>query len=99
MLLMRTFRKGKEKIVAVCDAELIGKVLREGELVLNLDKYASFYQGEEVDDAAVERELLTATSANLVGKKATGIAKRMKLVKDSDMITIQKVPHVQIYKM
>jgi len=99
MLLMRTFRKGKEKIVAVCDAELIGKVLREGEIVLNLEKYASFYQGEEADEAAVEKELLTATSINLVGKKATGIAKKIKLVKDSDMITIQKVPHVQIYKI
>ncbi len=99
MLLMRTFKKGKEKIVAVCDAELIGKVLREGELVLNLEKYASFYQGEETDDATVEKELRTATSMNLVGKNATGIAKRMKLVKDSDIIKIQKVPHVQIYKI
>jgi len=99
MLTMRTFRKGKEKIVAVCDSELIGKVLREGELVLNLEKYASFYQGEEADEAAVEKELLTATSINLVGKKATGIAKKMKLVKESDFIKIQKVPHVQIYRI
>ena len=99
MLFMRTFRKGKEKIVAVCDAELIGKVLREGELVLNLEKYASFYQGEQADDATVEKELLTATSINLVGKKATGIAKRMKLVKESDLVTVQKVPHVQVYRI
>jgi hypothetical protein len=99
MLLMRTFKKGKEKIVAVCDAELIGKVLREGELVLNLDKYASFYKGEETDESVVEKELLTATSMNLVGEKATGIAKRMKLVKESDVIRIQKVPHVQVYRI
>jgi hypothetical protein len=99
MLMMRTFKKGKEKIVAVCDAELIGKVLREGELVLNLDKYASFYKGEEADESMVEKELLTATSVNLVGEKATGIAKRMKLVKESDIIHIQKVPHVQIYRI
>jgi hypothetical protein len=99
MLLMKVFKSKNEKIVAVCDAELIGKVLREGELVLNLDKYASFYRGEETDELAVEKELLTATSINLVGHKATGIAKRMRLVKESDIITIQKVPHVQIYKI
>ncbi|NYZ76073.1 DUF424 family protein [Candidatus Micrarchaeota archaeon] len=99
MLLMRTFKKGKEKIVAVCDAELIGKVLREGELVLNLEKYASFYKGEEADEATVEKELLTATSMNLVGENAVAIAKRMKLVKDSNVMKIQKVPHVQIYKI
>jgi hypothetical protein len=99
MLLMKVFKKKNEKIVAVCDSELIGKVLREGELVLNLDKYASFYKGEEADDASVEKELLTATSINLVGKRATEIAKKIKLVKDSDMITIQKVPHVQIYRI
>lgn len=99
MLLMKVFKKKSEKIVAVCDAELIGKVLREGELVLNLEKYASFYKGEEADESEVERELLTATSINLVGEKATGIAKRMKLVKESDILMIQKVPHVQVYKI
>lgn len=98
-MLMRVFKKRNEKIVAVCDSELIGKVLREGELVLNLDRYASFYKGEEADESAVEGALRTATSANLVGEKAVSIAKRMKLVKDSDIIHIQKVPHVQIYRM
>jgi hypothetical protein len=99
MLLMKIFKKKNEKIVAVCDAELIGKVLREGELVLNLEKYADFYNGEQADEESVERELLTATSINLVGDKATGIAKRMKLVKESDIIKIQKVPHVQVYRI
>jgi hypothetical protein len=96
---MKTFSKKNEKIVAVCDAELIGKVLREGELVLNLEKYAGFYQGEQVDESMVEKELLTATSINLVGEAAVGVAKRMKLVKESDVVKIQKVPHVQIYKI
>ncbi|QLJ53422.1 MAG: hypothetical protein Sv326_1247 [Candidatus Fermentimicrarchaeum limneticum] len=99
MLLMKIFKKKNEKIVAVCDAELIGKVLREGELVLNLEKYADFYNGEQADEESVERELLTATSINLVGDKATGIAKRMKLVRDSDIKRIQKVPHVQVYRI
>ncbi|MEM3556161.1 MAG: DUF424 family protein [Candidatus Micrarchaeia archaeon] len=98
-MLMRVFEKKGERIVAVCDSELIGRVLREGELVLNLDKYASFYQGSEADEKAVEDELKKATSINLVGEKAVGVAKRMKLVKESDVIRIQKVPHVQIYKI
>lgn len=50
MLTMRVFIKNKEKIVAVCDSELIGKILKEGELVLNLEKYANFYKGDEVDE-------------------------------------------------
>ena len=99
MLSMRIFRKGEEKVVAVCDTELIGKVLKEGELVLNLEKYASFYKGEDVDEKTVSRELLTATSINLVGDRATGIAKKLKLVKDSEVMLIQNVPHVQIYKI
>ena len=99
MLLMKTFKKKNEKIVAVCDAELIGKILREGELVLNLEKYASFYNGEKTDEATVEKELLSATSINLVGEGAVKVAKRMKLVRDSDIKRIQKVPHVQIYKI
>lgn len=96
---MRVFIKNKEKIVAVCDSELIGKILKEGELVLNLEKYANFYKGDEVDEKKVTQELLTATSANLVGEKATGIAKKLKLVKDSEVMRIQNIPHVQIYKV
>lgn len=99
MLLMRVFQKRSDRILAVCDAELIGKVFREGEIVLNLDKYASFYKGEEVDEKRVEMELRKATSINLVGERAVAVAKRMKLVRDSDIIKIQKVPHVQIYRI
>jgi hypothetical protein len=99
MLFMKTFKKDKEKIVAVCDAELIGKVLREGELVLNLEKYASFYTGEEVSEVTVEKELLTATSINLVGEKAIAVAKRMRLINESNIVKIQNVPHVQIYRI
>jgi hypothetical protein len=99
MLLMRVFEKKGERIVAVCDSELIGKVFREGEVVLNLEKYASFYQGEEADEEKVEKELRSATSINLVGERAVGVAKKMKLVKESEVMRIQKIPHVQIYKI
>ena len=37
-------------ILAMCDEELMGKVLKAGKLVLDLDKYASFYNGELVSD-------------------------------------------------
>lgn len=99
MLFMKVFRKGNEKIVAVCDSEIIGKVLREGEITLDLERYADFYKGESVDENKVKNELKSATSMNLVGDRAVSIAKNLRLVKESDIIRIAHVPHVQIYKI
>lgn len=99
MLLMKIFRKKNEKIVAICDPELLGKVFSEGELVLNLDKYAGFYSGSKVTANEAAKELKDATSINLVGENAIEVAKNLKLIKDSDIIKIANVPHVQIYKI
>lgn len=96
---MRIFKRGNEKIVAVCDSEIIGKVLREGEITLDLERYAGFYKGESVDEARVKKELKSATSVNLVGNRAVSIAKNLKLIKDSDIMNIASVPHVQIYEI
>ena len=88
-----------EVVVAVCDKELIGKVLREGELVLDLKKYSSFYVGELATPESVLALLTEATSINLVGEKAVGLAVKKGLAKKRDAKKIGGVPHLQIYAM
>jgi len=94
---MRVQEKGKETIVALCDKELVGKVLREGEMVLDLEKYASFYKGEATEAADAARELKAATSINLVGKRSVALARKLGLVEKGEIMKIGGVPHVQIY--
>ncbi len=98
MYLKISEREGK-RIVAVCDKELLGKVISEGETVLDLDTYSSFYKGEIADSAEVENALKKFDSANLVGEKAINIALKSGFVRETDVKYINHVPHVQLYNL
>ena len=96
MYLKVSFRDGK-KVVAACDEKLIGKVLEEGNLFLDLDTYAGFYKGEVTDIEKLKEELADCASANLVGDGPVGIAKNLGLVSDENIKYIKNVLYVQIY--
>ncbi len=99
LMFVKKHESQNETIVAVCDEELVGKVLREGERVLDLSKYSSFYVGELATEEEAWGIMKDATSLNLVGKKAVGLAIKKKLAKKGDAMTVQGVPHLQVYKL
>jgi hypothetical protein len=99
MLYMRVFRSGKERIVAACDSELLGRSFGDGEATLDLDKYAGFYRGELVGAERVAEELASATSANLVGERAVAAACAAKIARKADALRIAGVPHLQVYRI
>lgn len=96
---LKIHKAGNETIVAACDKEHIGQVLRKGALVLDLDKYRSFYVGTPCEEKTLISALSDCSSANLVGKKAVGAAIKAKLANPSAPIYFGDVPHLQIYKM
>ncbi len=101
MLFMRVHvnRKEKARILAVCDSDLMGRILKEGERTLDLERYGGFYGNEEASEEEVALEMARATSMNFVGERAVGIALRAGMVKKSDVVYISKVPHVQVYRI
>ena len=96
---MKVHSRQGEKIVALCDKELLGKVLKEGETVLDLENYREFYEGEEASEEKAKEHLKDASSANLVGKKSVKIALEMELAKEEDVKHIESVPHLQVYRI
>ena len=93
-----TEREGR-KVVAACDRELLGKVFTEGEAVLDLKNYESFYRGEESDAGKLKKELEGTDSANLVGEKSVNVALESGLAQKSDVKYIKEIPHLQIYRI
>ncbi len=87
------------RIVAICDEDLIGKVLQHKETVLDLDKYRDFYVGTKADEKEIENVLKNFSSANIVGKTSVSVAVKLKIVSKEDIVYINRVPHVQIYKL
>jgi uncharacterized protein len=90
---------GKGKVVAVCDEDLIGKILDDGKVYMDLDRYRSFYTGEKADADKVRKALKDFSSANMVGKESVGVALSLGLVARKDVMYINKTPYIQIYNV
>jgi uncharacterized protein len=96
---LRIHENGGQRVVAVCDEELIGKALSDGKTYLDLEAHRGFYVGEKADAAGVKKALASFTSANLVGKNAVKVALGMDLASNDDVMYINRIPYIQIYKI
>lgn len=101
MIFLRKHAAEQGAILAMCDEELLGKVLASGKLNIDLDKYSDFYKGdlmsEEKAMEMVENEELY--SANVVGERSVAIMIGKGIVSDSDVKKVGKVPFVQIFRV
>lgn len=86
--------KSYRDTVAVCDAELLGKVFEEGDF--QLDVKESFYKGEKVtEEKAIEimRDMaLEDATFNIVGKKSTQAAIKAGVISEDGIGEIGGVP-------
>jgi hypothetical protein len=97
MICIKVYTQGREKLVAACDSEILGKTFKSNGLVLDVSE--SFYHGDDVDEEALLNWLRLATVANLSGKRAVDIAVENGFVDRGCVIEIGDVPHAQIARM
>ena len=96
---LRVHEQEHSSIAALCDKELLGKTFREGERVLDLKVYSDFYKGRLVGEREAAKALRSANSMNLVGARSVALAKKLGLLGGGEVVTIQGVPHAQIYRI
>ncbi|MBI4361085.1 DUF424 domain-containing protein [Candidatus Micrarchaeota archaeon] len=87
----------KKSVTAVCDRTLLGKVLRQGDAVIDLKTYRGFYEGTAVTAAEAGEMLRQARNINVVGEKAVQAALSALPINKSAVKKIAGVPHVQVY--
>ena len=91
---VKSMRRGRDTLVAVCDAEILGKTLEGGRVPFNVSE--SFYKGVLADlDEALEA-MRRATICNLVGKKIVKAAIEKRMVHEAAVIYFGDIPHAQI---
>ena len=90
---IKKMHHGRDLVVAICDAEILGMTL-EGGIVPFIVK-ESFYKGilGNVEEAIMAMK--QATICNIVGKKIVNAAIYSKLVHKSAVIYFGDVPHAQ----
>lgn len=86
-------------MVAAADISVLGKKHSSGALVLDLQKFRSFYEGEKTGIEGLKNALADCDSANLAGELSVGAALDAKLAENSSVIEIGGVPHLQIYRI
>ena len=88
--------KFHEDVVALCDSDLIGKEFEEGNRYLKVSE--RFYKGEEISEEEIRRLFKGVDNLNMVGKEIIGFALKEGFINEEDVISIQGVPHGQVYR-
>ena len=88
-----------ERLVAICDEELLGKKVhdKKRDLTIHVNEY--FYKGERMNATEAVDLLKSATIANLTGKKIVQHAIKAGFIKQDAVAVIAGVPHAQIVRM
>jgi hypothetical protein len=87
----------EEVIVALCDKDLIGKTLKEGETELWVNP--RFYKGDKVSESVAMSVMGNATIANMVGERSVNVGLKAGIVDKDNIITVHGVPHAQMVRM
>lgn len=82
-------------VVAICDAEVLGKKFEEG--VKQLDIAERFYKGDEINEEAAIQILQSQNredaTFNIVGNNAVALAIKAGIINEGDSAKIQDVAY------
>jgi len=91
---LKITKHGRDILVAVCDAELLGKTLEGGRVPFKVNEH--FYKGVEATVEEALEAMRRATICNLVGRRIVEAAIRCGMVHERAVIYFGDVPHAQI---
>ncbi|MGC8479651.1 MAG: DUF424 family protein [Candidatus Micrarchaeia archaeon] len=103
MLYFKKHRSEHGDIIAMCDKDLLGKIFRDKKsgVVIDLEKYAAFYKGEEINavDALKLLNEVNIYSGNIVGNESVTVIIKAGLATGNEIKKIENVPTIHIYKI
>jgi len=90
----RLFKQGSHTLLAIADAEILGKSFSEDELQLHVSE--RFYGGEKCSRHGVEKLAGSATIINAVGKNIISLLAEKNIIGRENVVEIGGVPHAQV---
>jgi hypothetical protein len=88
---------GRNVLLCMCDADILGRTLREGKIVFRVKE--DFYEGAKVPVEEAVSLIETSTIVNMVGRNIVKKAIERGYVHPEAVLNIQGVPHAQIVKL
>jgi len=88
---------GNTVLLAMCDAEILGKTLREGKIVFHVKE--EFYKGARVSIEEAIAVIENSTIVNMIGKNVVQRAIEKGYVHPEAVLNVEGTPHAQIVKV
>jgi hypothetical protein len=88
---------GRNVLLAICDAEILGKTLKDGNIVFHVKE--GFYKGARVNIDEAVCMIENSTIVNMIGKNVVNRAIEKGYVHPEAVLDIKGVPHAQIVKL
>jgi hypothetical protein len=88
---------GNTVLLAMCDAEILGKTLREGKIVFHVKE--EFYKGARVTIEEAIAVIENSTIVNMIGKNVVQRAIEKGYVHPEAVLNVEGTPHAQIVKV
>lgn len=83
-------------MISICDANLVGRTLRQGQTVISLS--SDYFQEQIIGEDRATELLKKCSIANIVGEKIVDRALSMELAKEVSVKRICGVPFLMIFK-
>lgn len=93
----KIYKTPEAVVLAVCDAELLGKTFRDGDIVLDVPE--RYYGGEEAGEDHIRELLSEADIISLVGAACIELAIDLGLAEWRFVKRVGGVPHLNIYRL
>lgn len=94
---MNLKKVGRTVLLAICDAEILGKTLRDGKIVFCVKE--DFYKGARVNIDEAMCMIENSTIVNMIGKNVVNKAIEKGYVHPKAVLNIKGIPHAQIVKL
>ena len=90
-------KSGKHTLLAACDEELLGEILRDGKIVFKVGE--EFHKGSKMPVEDAVELMKESTVVNMVGSNIVNKAIEHGMVHPEAILIICGIPHAQILKI
>ncbi|MDG7049776.1 MAG: DUF424 domain-containing protein [Nitrososphaerota archaeon] len=94
---VRTSNYQNSNMLNMCDEELLGRIVKNGNLQINISK--SYYGQRLVEKAEAETLMKNSSVLNLVGKQTIEMSVELNIGSRQGVKTIEDVPFLIVFKM
>ena len=94
---VRTTNYQKQSMLNICDAELLGKKIIEGDLTMNISE--NYYGERFVEKEEAESLLKNSSIINMAGKETISLSLKLGIGSENAVKIVSDVPFLIIFNM